>query len=133
MDWGAPADPTADATCGVCGSSQDMAKAEAAKAAKLFIDYVNETGSPYHCVSACSALLRAAGFKELPDGGRWSLAKGGKYYVTKGGADVMAFVVGGKFSPEESGFSMIGAHTDSPCLRLRPNSKMSSAGMLQAG
>jgi len=126
-------DPTADATCGVCGSSQDMAKAEAAKAAKLFIDYVNETGSPYHCVSACSALLRAAGFKELPDGGRWSLAKGGKYYVTKGGADVMAFVVGGKFSPEESGFSMIGAHTDSPCLRLRPNSKMSSAGMLQVG
>jgi len=124
---------TSGSTCGICGVDDGMAKAEASKAAKLFIDYVNETGSPYHCVSACSKLLQAAGFKELPDGGRWSLNKGGKYFVTKGGADVMAFVVGGKFAAEDSGFSMIGAHTDSPCLRLRPNSKMSSAGMLQVG
>eukprot|EP00913_Durusdinium_trenchii_P012846 g12062.t1 len=115
----------------------------AAKAAQLFIDFVNETGSPYHCVSACTKLLKAAGFKErlicgsllqeLQDNAKWSLSKGGKYFVTKGSADVMAFVVGGKFSAEESGFSIIGAHTDSPCLRLRPNSKMSSGGMLQVG
>mmetsp|Transcript_41031 Transcript_41031/g.64798 ORF Transcript_41031/g.64798 Transcript_41031/m.64798 type:complete len:466 (+) Transcript_41031:65-1462(+) len=105
----------------------------AAKAAQLFLDFVNETGSPYHCVTACTKLLRASGFKELTESGRWSLTKGGKYFVTKGGADVMAFVVGGKFSMEDSGFSMIGAHTDSPCLRLRPNSKMSSGGMLQVG
>jgi len=107
--------------------------ATAAKAAQLFIDFVNETGSPYHCVTACTKLLKTCGFQELAENGRWSLSKGGKYFVTKGGADVMAFIVGGKFSVEESGFSMIGAHTDSPCLRLRPNSKMSSGGMLQVG
>merc|ERR1719199_2369353 len=50
----------------------------------------------------------------------------------------MAFVVGGKFAPPGdaatgSGISIVGAHTDSPCLPLRPNSKMSSAGMLQVG
>lgn len=107
---------------------------EAAKAAKMFVDFVNETGSPYHSVAACANLLRASGFEELHDGARWSVSKGGKYFVTKGGADVCAFVVGGKFSADgESGFSMIGAHTDSPCLRLRPNSKVSGAGMLQVG
>eukprot|EP00931_Biecheleriopsis_adriatica_P005253 TRINITY_DN106785_c0_g1_i1.p1 TRINITY_DN106785_c0_g1~~TRINITY_DN106785_c0_g1_i1.p1 ORF type:complete len:475 (+),score=106.95 TRINITY_DN106785_c0_g1_i1:90-1514(+) len=107
---------------------------KAAEAAKLFVDFANETGSPYHCVSACAKLLRARGFQELADGGKWSLSKGGKYFVTKGGADVMAFVVGGKFSADgDSGMSMLGAHTDSPCLRLRPNSKLSSAGMLQVG
>lgn len=100
----------------------------------MFIDFANETGSPYHTVTACTKLLRANGFEELHDGARWSLAKGGKYFVTKGGADVMAFVVGGKFSPDgDSGLSMVGAHTDSPCLRLRPNSKATSAGMLQVG
>lgn len=112
-----------------------MARAmEAAKAARMFIDFVNETGSPYHSVAACANLLRASGFEELHDGARWSISKGGKYFVTKGGADVCAFVVGSKFAAEgDSGLSMIGAHTDSPCLRLRPNSKVSGAGMLQVG
>mmetsp|Transcript_23567 Transcript_23567/g.52197 ORF Transcript_23567/g.52197 Transcript_23567/m.52197 type:complete len:471 (+) Transcript_23567:70-1482(+) len=106
----------------------------AKEAAKLFIDFVNETGSPYHSVAACTKLLKAAGFQELSDGKPWMLVKGGKYFVTKGGADVMALVIGGKFSADgESGLAMIGAHTDSPCLRLRPNSRMSSSGMLQVG
>lgn len=103
-------------------------------AARLFVDFANETGSPYHAVATCAKLLRAAGFQELDDGASWKLARGGKYFVTKGGADVMAFVVGGKFSAVgDSGLSMIGAHTDSPCLRLRPNSRISGSGMLQVG
>jgi len=110
-----------------------MAKT-ALEAAKFFLEFVNETGSPYHTVAACSRLLRNSGFEELHDGKPWTLATGGKYFVTKGGADVMAFVVGGKFAPEgESGMSMIGAHTDSPCLRLRPNSRVSGGDMVQVG
>lgn len=111
-----------------------MAPLAPLEAGKLFCDFVNETGSPYHTVAASAKLLKSQGFQELRDGSAWSIAAGGKYFVTKDGADVMAFVVGGKFSPEgNSGFSMVGAHTDSPCLRLRPASKMSSAGMLQIG
>lgn len=118
---------------------------DAAKAAKRFIDFANETGSPYHTVSACAKLLSDAGFKELKDSEAFADADGkplancGKYFVTKGGADIMAFVVGGKFRTDmgkkswDAGLSMVGAHTDSPCLRLRPNSKISSSGMLQVG
>lgn len=104
------------------------------EAGKLFVDFANETGSPYHTVSACTKLLRANGFSELSDLKPWSIQNGGKYFVTKGGSDIMAFVVGKKFSATGgSGVSMVGAHTDSPCLRLRPNSKITSAGMLQVG
>lgn len=104
------------------------------KAAKGFVEFVNQTGSPYHTVEACSRLLKTSGFKELHDGKPWSVERGGKYYVTKGGSEIMAFVIGGKFAQGgESGLSIVGAHTDSPCLRLRPNSKMSGAGMLQVG
>mmetsp|Transcript_6397 Transcript_6397/g.15462 ORF Transcript_6397/g.15462 Transcript_6397/m.15462 type:complete len:474 (+) Transcript_6397:67-1488(+) len=112
-----------------------MAKAtQALQAAKRFVDFVNETGSPYHSVAACTNVLAASGFQELQDGKPWSLKAGGKYFVTKDGSDVMAFVVGGKFKADgDSGLSMVGAHTDSPCLRLRPNSKMSGSGMLQVG
>lgn len=114
----------------------DAGRAAATEAAKQFIDFANETGSPYHTVTACTRLLKASGFEELRDGKQWAVKAGGKYFVTKGGSDVMAFVVGGKFKGDggESGMSIVGAHTDSPCLRLRPNSKMSpSAGMMQVG
>jgi len=105
------------------------------EAAHSFLDFVNKTGSPYHTVSACVETLRAAGFQELPDGTAWELKRGGKYFVTKNFSEIMAFTVGGKFrnDGEESGFCMIGTHSDSPCLRLRPNSKIGSSGMLQVG
>lgn len=110
-----------------------MARA-AVEVAKQFIEFANETGSPYHSVAASVKLLRASGFQEIQDGNAWTLAKGGKYFVTKDGSDVMAFVVGGNFNAaEQSGFSIVGAHTDSPCLRLRPNSRVSGSGMLQVG
>lgn len=115
-------------------SAKQVARAAARDAGKSFISFSDETGSPYHTVQACARMLEACGFTRLSDGSAWKLERGGKYFVTKGGADVMAFVVGGSFDAEgQSGFSMVGAHTDSPCLRLRPNSKVSGSGMLQVG
>eukprot|EP00746_Dinoflagellata_sp_MGD_P066125 gnl/MRDRNA2_/MRDRNA2_27444_c1_seq1.p1 gnl/MRDRNA2_/MRDRNA2_27444_c1~~gnl/MRDRNA2_/MRDRNA2_27444_c1_seq1.p1 ORF type:complete len:488 (-),score=76.41 gnl/MRDRNA2_/MRDRNA2_27444_c1_seq1:60-1523(-) len=102
-------------------------------AANQFLDFANETGSPYHTVSASMDLFKKNGFQKLLDGETWKLEPGGKYYVTKGGSDIMAFAVGKQFSADKGGLTMFGAHTDSPCLRVRPVSKMSSAGMIQVG
>ena len=43
---------------------------------------------------------------------------------------VCAFTVGAKYCPG-NGFVIIGAHTDSPCPRLKPNTKATSADFLQ--
>lgn len=49
---------------------------------------------------------------------------GGKYYFTKNLTTIFAFIVGKGFDPESTGFKILGAHTDSPCLRLAPISKL---------
>ncbi|XP_055388666.1 aspartyl aminopeptidase-like [Condylostylus longicornis] len=40
----------------------------------------------------------------------------------------MSFIVGENFSRESGGFVVVGAHTDSPCVRIRPNNDVASEG-----
>lgn len=60
----------------------------------------------------------------------WPNAPGGKYYVTRGQSALVAFAVGGRFAPGAStgGFSITAAHTDSPCLRVKPISARAAGG-----
>jgi len=111
-----------------CAASESSASAE-------FLDFVGRTGSPAHTVAEAKKRLVAAGFEELSAGTRWpSFVKGGKYFITKEGTSICAFAVGGAFDAANGGVVIAAAHTDSPCLKLRPCSKMpASAGMLQIG
>ena len=77
--------------------------------------------------------LERVGFKKISEKEDWKLKKGGKYYFTRNGSSIIAFVIGKKYQPEKSGFSIIGAHTDSPCLKVKPVSKKEKAGYLEVG
>lgn len=57
---------------------------------------------------------------------------GGKYLLTRNTTTLVAFAVGEKWRPGGP-VAMIGAHTDSPCLRIKPVSKKQSEGFLQVG
>lgn len=96
--------------------------------------FVNSSPSPYHAVQTAKALLSAAGFVEISERADWSgvVERGKKYYLTRNGSSIVAFGVGSKWQPG-NGISIVGAHTDSPVLRVKPNSKRTAAGYKQVG
>ena len=111
----------------VAAGGSSCSTSVATTAARQFLNFVNQTGSPYHTVSAVKRLLQKADFHELKESQLpWNLQRGGKYYLTKHASAICAFVVGGQFDCKEGGFVVTGGHTDSPCLRLRPNTKVGS-------
>jgi aspartyl aminopeptidase len=97
--------------------------------ASQLIDFINASWTPWHAVEEASKRLLAAGFEHISEAAEWSLKPGGRYFFTRNMSTVVAFAVGEKYQPG-NGFYMVGAHTDSPCLKLKPVSKSSRAGCL---
>lgn len=73
---------------------------------------------------------RDACAQEINERDAWELKPGGKYFFTRNMSAVCAFAVGGSYVPG-SGFVVVGAHTDSPCPKLKPNTKATSERFLQ--
>lgn len=103
--------------------------------AQKFLDFLNEAWTPFHAVKAAQDRLQEAGFEYIREGEAWGagrLKRGGKYFYTRNQSSIVAFAVGAHFEPavadSASGFSIIGAHTDSPCIKLKPVSKFKKAG-----
>ncbi|KAH8200265.1 hypothetical protein TruAng_005601 [Truncatella angustata] len=104
------------------------------KSALDFLDFVNASPTPYHAVQSSITRLEKAGFSKIKERDNWSstLQPGGKYYMTRNGSTIVAFAIGSKWKPGNP-IAMVGAHTDSPCLRIKPVSKKSGVGFLQVG
>ncbi|KAK0763028.1 hypothetical protein N5P37_004011 [Trichoderma harzianum] len=104
------------------------------QAALDFVDFVNSSPTPYHAVKSASALFEKAGFTLIRERDSWAsaLRPGGKYYLTRNGSSIVAFAIGRKWRPGNP-VAIVGAHTDSPCLRVKPVSKKSNVGYLQVG
>jgi aspartyl aminopeptidase len=92
--------------------------------------YLNASPSPFHAVAETIRRLEAAGFHPLDERADWSLRAGDARYVTRADASIIAFRVGRR-SPVESGFRIVGAHTDSPNLRLKPRIATGREGYAQ--
>ena len=95
--------------------------------ASLF-DFIAASPSPYHAVANAAARLDAAGFKPLDEAEGWDDTTGGRY-VVRGGALVAWRLPDG--APAHTPFRVVGAHTDSPNLRLKPHPDTGSAGWRQ--
>jgi aspartyl aminopeptidase len=100
--------------------------------AQDLLDFIDASPSPWHAVQTSEARLTAAGFSRLDETERWSLSPGGRHYVVRGGSSIIAFIVGNQ-PAATTGLRLIGAHTDSPGLRLKPKPAEDVAGMVRLG
>ena len=96
------------------------------------LDFIDASPSPWHVIKSVEAQLASFNFKKLDETLSWTLESGGRYYVVRDESSVIIFVLGQK-PLVETGFKMIGAHTDSPGLRIKPNAATGVDGLLRLG
>lgn len=100
--------------------------------AQDLLNFIDASPSPWHAVNSVTNILDANGFKPLIENQPWQFKKHGRYYVVRDGASIIAFVIGNQ-ALADTGFRIVGAHTDSPGLRLKPKAAFSSQGIAQLG
>jgi aspartyl aminopeptidase len=99
--------------------------------AQQMLDFISASPTPFHCVAEARRRLDEAGYAGLDERSEWDLDDDAGYFVERGGGSIIAFRTGGR-SPAEAGFRVVGAHTDSPNLRLKPRPGRKSDGWLRA-
>ena len=92
------------------------------------LTFIDASPSPWHVVNTVESLLKPFQFIKLDETARWHLQPGGRYYVVRDDASIIMFALGTK-PLLETGFRLIGAHTDSPGLRIKPNALNNTDGL----
>jgi aspartyl aminopeptidase len=94
------------------------------------IDFIDASPSPYHAAAEALRRLTAAGFTEVGLDQEWPSETG--RYATVDGGSLFAWVVPEGAAPHTP-FRLLGAHTDSPTLRVKPRPDTGAAGIRQFG
>lgn len=95
-----------------------------------FASFVKASPSSYHAVAEAARLLVEAGFERLVEADAWPTGPGRRFVVRDGA--VIAWVQPEDATPTTP-FRIVGAHTDSPSFKLKPNPDTGSFGWQQAG
>ncbi len=100
------------------------------KEAADLASFIDASPSPSHACETVAQRLSAIGFTMLSEEQPWSTDPG-RYYCVRGGS-LIAWVAPEKL-PKDAGFRLIGAHTDSPNLRIKPSPDRQTMGIDQLG
>ena len=87
-------------------------------------NFLDASVSVYHAVANLETTLADAGYTRLCESESWNLVPGGKYYLTRGGAAILAFRVP-QGTPK--GFMLTASHADRPCFKVKENGELKSA------
>jgi len=92
--------------------------------------FIDASPMPHHAVAESARRLAAAGFEELSEAAAWKLEPGRAYFVTRNASTILAFALAAK-APSETGVALVGAHVDSPNLRVKPRADLGNEGYRQ--
>lgn len=86
--------------------------------AEDLINFIQVSPTAFHAVLEIERRLLKNGFTKLDESAKWALSPGEKYYVVRNNSSLAAFISGRK-KVYDRGFKIIGAHTDSPSLKIK--------------
>ncbi|MEV5151776.1 M18 family aminopeptidase [Streptomyces werraensis] len=92
------------------------------------MSFLAASPTPYHAVANAAERLEKAGFRQVAETDAWDGTAGGKY-VLRGGAIIAWYVPEG--AEAHTPFRIVGAHTDSPNLRVKPRPDSGAHGWRQ--
>lgn len=96
------------------------------------LKFLDASPTPYHAVENVKVALQQSGFTALHESASWNLVKAGRYYIERRNASIIAFKIG-QSELCDTGLRIIGAHTDSPTLKVKPNPVTQSYSYCQLG
>jgi aspartyl aminopeptidase len=93
------------------------------------LGFLDASPTPFHATFNMKGMFENAGFSELNELNKWKLEEGKKYYVTRNDSSIIAFT----YPTNNKTYLMLGAHTDSPNLKLKPNPVIKEYGVVKFG
>lgn len=106
--------------------------ASAAEFNQGLLQFIDRSPTPFHAVVSMVEALEQAGFAELRESDTWGELPAGKFFVTRNNSSIIAFIKTAQHLAD-TGFAMVGAHTDSPCLKVKPRPGQVNNGLWQLG
>lgn len=94
--------------------------------------FLDESPTPFHATEQLAKQLFDQGYEELDEADAWSLSAGGQYFVRRNQSSIVAWRQG-KAELARQGWRILGAHTDSPCLKVKPNPDLYQHGCWRLG
>ncbi len=98
--------------------------------AKGLCHFIEQSPTPFHATKTALTMFLEAGFTHLNEDDEWLIEANASYAVTRNDSSIIAFRTG---KDVNLGLQMVGAHTDSPCLRIKPNPEIEKFDYLQLG
>jgi aspartyl aminopeptidase len=102
------------------------------QSARELLKFIEQSPTAAHAASQVETGLVQAGFRNCAEQDAWLIEAGDRILVKRQESGIVAIKMGKK-TPPESGFKIIGAHTDSPGFRLKPHALIQKGGYLQLG
>ena len=96
------------------------------------LSFIDRSPTPYHAVAESVVRLQAAGYRAIREDEVWDFAPGDRRYAVRHEGSLVAFQIG-ETSPADGGFRIVGAHTDSPNLHVKPRPDVNANGYRQLG
>lgn len=94
------------------------------------LQYISRAVTPHQAVQTGAEYLQEQGFQELALGSPFDIKKGGKYYIKAYSTSLIAFTIGEEATKQQA-FHVAAAHTDHPCLHIKPKAELTPSKYLK--